>query len=156
MTAIEQRHGEQIEQADRDRQHRREAEQRGQSLGCYLLRHLGDANRASELIGGLATGNNAADIGHRALDHEPRPLPAKLEGCERPDRLEVGVVRRWRAGDSEDTDALHVAEAILGLFKRGNRLDPELYAAAVDLEHQRLARAGADDLLHVWEALDRS
>src|SRR5262249_20191276 len=81
---------------------------------------------------------------------------AKLERFERPDRLEVGVVRRWRAGDSEDTDAMHVAEAILGFFERGNRLELDLYAAAVDLEHQRLARAGADDLLHVWEALDRS
>src|SRR5262249_24891672 len=96
------------------------------------------------------------DIGQRAFDHEPRPLHAKLERFERPDRLEVGVVRRWRAGDSEDTDAMHVAEAILGFFERGNRLELDLYAAAVDLEHQRLARAGAQDVRQAGEALARS
>src|SRR5216684_9402388 len=80
---------------------------------------------------------------HHPLDHKPRPLHAKLKRFERPDRLEVRVVRRWRAGDAEDADAMHVAETVLGFLECGSCFERDLHATAVDLEDQRLARAGA-------------
>ena len=48
-----------------------------------------------------------------------------------------------------------IAEAILGFAQRRSCLERDLAPAAIDLELQRLARAGAHDLLHVGEALDR-
>src|SRR5262249_56058481 len=58
-------------------------------------------------------------------------------------------------GDCEESGGIRVGEAVLGLSERGNRLERDLYAASVDLERQRPARAGSDDLLDVWETLDR-
>ena len=108
------------------------------------------------MIRGLATGDDPADIGQGALDDEPRPLHAQLERVERPDGLKVGVVRRRRPCDAENANAVHVAEAILGLAERGNGLEGDVDATAVDFERQHLTRAGAHDLLHVGETLDRA
>src|SRR5262245_23768083 len=66
------------------------------------------------------------------------------------------VLGRWRAGDAKHPDAMHVAEAVLGFLERRHRLERDVYAAAINLECQRLTGAGADDLLHVGKALDRA
>ena len=50
---------------------------------------------------------------------------------------------------------MDVAESILGFPERGNGFELDLHPAAVDLERQHLARAGAHDLLHIGKALDR-
>ena len=51
---------------------------------------------------------------------------------------------------------MHVAETILGFAERGNGLESDSDAAAVDFKGQHLTRAGAHDLLHVGETLDRT
>src|SRR6266446_230613 len=76
VAAIEQRYRKQVEQADRNREHRREAEQRRKAFARHLPRHLGDPNWPAELIGRLATGDDPADVGQGALDDKPRPLHA--------------------------------------------------------------------------------
>src|SRR5262245_1403110 len=67
----------------------------------------------------------------------------------------MGVLRRRRPRDAENANAMHVAEAILGFAERGNGLEGDVDATAVDFERQHLTRAGAHDLLHVGETLDR-
>src|SRR5262249_52512384 len=131
------------------------AEQRRQSFGRHLSRYLRDANRTTQLIGGFPSGDDTADIRERALDYEPSPLHAELHRLERADRLEMRIVRRRRTSDAELALTDDVAEAILDLFQRRGRLEGHARAATLDLEHERLAGAGADDLLHVREAVDR-
>src|SRR5690242_2330138 len=51
---------------------------------------------------------------------------------------------------------MHVAESVLGFLEGGHGLESDAAGATIDLKHQRFAGAGADDLLHVREAVDRS
>ena len=87
VTAIEQRDREQVQQADRDRQHRGQMDKRGEARARHLAGHLGDADRTAELIGRFPSGEHAADIGQRALDDEPGLLRAAADGRQRPDLL---------------------------------------------------------------------
>src|SRR6478609_2298553 len=50
---------------------------------------------------------------------------------------------------------MHVAESVLGFLEGGHGLEGNAAGATIDLKHQRFAGAGADDLLHVREAVDR-
>src|SRR6266852_4565302 len=156
MTAIEQRHRKQVEQADRYRDHGGKADQGRKTLARDLPRDLGDSNRSAELIGGLAADEHPADIGERPRDHEPGSLHAEGDRLPRSDRLEMLLVRNRGAGDAEQALPDHVAETVLDLLERGGRLERDPGTTAVDLEHQGLTRAGADDLLHVGEAFDRA
>ena len=56
VTAIEQRDREQVQQANRNRKHGGEMDQRRKSGGRHLARNLGDADRPAELVGRLAAG----------------------------------------------------------------------------------------------------
>src|SRR3954468_20003469 len=51
---------------------------------------------------------------------------------------------------------MHVAESVLGFLEGGYGLEGDAAGATIDLKRQRFAGAGADDLLHVREAVDRS
>src|SRR5215470_11100719 len=156
VTAIEQRHRKQVEQADRYRDHRGKADQRRKAFARDLPRDLRDSNRSAELIGGLAADEHPADIGECPRDHEPCSLHAEADRLRRADRLEMLLVRNRGAGDAEQALPDHVAETVLDLLESGGRLEGDPGSAAVDLEHQRLPRAGAYDLLHVGEAFDRA
>src|SRR3954447_20561449 len=50
---------------------------------------------------------------------------------------------------------MHVAESVLGFLEGGYGLEGDAAGATIDLKRQRFAGAGADDLLHVREAVDR-
>ena len=75
--------------------------QRGKSDGGDLTRDLGDPQRSADLIGGLAAGEDAADIGERAIHHEPGFLDAKPKRGGRVDTFGGGVARGGCPGDSE-------------------------------------------------------
>ena len=92
VTAVEQRHGKEIEKTDGDGEHRRQAQQGRQSFRRHLTRHLGYANRPSKLIGCLTPGNHTDNVGERAIDDEPRSLNAQLQRLESADRLKVDIV----------------------------------------------------------------
>src|SRR6185503_17819005 len=51
---------------------------------------------------------------------------------------------------------MHVAESVLGFLEGGHGLEGDAAGTTIDLKRQRFAGAGADDLLHVREAVDRS
>src|SRR4029077_5282406 len=140
--------------ADRYRDHRGKADQGRKAFARDLPRYLGDPNRSAELIGRLAADEPSADIGECPRDHEPGSLHAEGDRLRRSDRLEMLLVRNRGAGDAEQALPDHVAETVLDLLERGGPLEGDPGTDAVDLEHQRLPRAGADDLLHVGEAFD--
>ena len=54
VTAIQQRDGKQVEEADRYRQARRKLHQGQEADAGHLAGHLGDADRTTQLVGGLA------------------------------------------------------------------------------------------------------
>src|SRR5262249_49723859 len=66
----------------------------------------------------------------------------------------MGILRRGRSGDPEDTLAVNIPEPVLDFFQSRCGLQGDPNAPALDLEYQRLASAHADDLLHVREAFD--
>ena len=66
------------------------------------------------------------------------------------------VVGGKRPANPEHADAMDVAKTVLDLLERRRRFKRELLAPALDQDRQGLAGAGADDPLHVGEALDRA
>src|SRR5262249_49747626 len=152
VTAIEQRHRKQIEQADRYRDHRGKADQGWKTFARDLSRDLGDSDRSAELIGRLPADEYPAAIGERPRAHEPSSFHAEGDRLARPDRLEMLLVRDRGTGDAEQALPDDIAEAVLDLLKRGGRLERDPGAPTIDHEYQGLARTGADDLLHVGEA----
>src|SRR6476659_5046523 len=91
VTAIEERNGKEIEQPDRDRKHRGQVKKRDEAHRRHLSRHLRDADRAAELVCGLAPDDNAADVAQRPFDHEPCFLNAHPDGPGRRNRLQLHV-----------------------------------------------------------------
>src|SRR5271170_1637713 len=120
----------------------------------HLTRYLSDPDRAAELIGRFPPDNDAADVGHRAVHHEPGFLNAEPNGLRRRDRLELQVLRHHRTRDAENADAMDIAEIVLDLFERRRRLEYERRAVAIDLDGERGAGAVADNTLHVGEIFD--
>src|SRR5687768_18075902 len=116
-------------------------DQRDEAGGCHLPRDLRDPDRPAKLIGRLPPDDHAADIGERALDHEPRLFHAELDRSKRIDLYRLSACAR----DAEHTDAVNVAEIVLDLGQRRRRLEGRPRPATVDLDLERLARARADD-----------
>src|SRR5580704_5341920 len=154
VTAIEQRYREQVQKPDRDRQHGRQMNERDEARGGHLARHLGNPDRAAELVGRLAADDDAADIAERAVDDEPGLLHAHPHRLRRRHRLEFQVLRRGRPGNAQNADAMHVAEIVLDLLERRRRFEHQLRTLAVDGDIERLAGAVADHALHVGEVAD--
>ena len=77
VTAVEQRHRKQVQQANRDREHGSQVNQRGKADSGDLPRYLGDPQRTADLVGGFPAGEDAADIGERAAHHEAGFLNAE-------------------------------------------------------------------------------
>ena len=77
VTAIEQRHREQVQQPDRNRQHGRQMQHRHEAKRGDLAGNLRDPDRPAELVGAFAAGEQAADIGERPVDDEPGFLGAE-------------------------------------------------------------------------------
>src|SRR3954466_8053696 len=130
--------------------------QGGESRGRDLARHLSDSNRPAELVRRFPAGNDAAEIGHRTVDHEPGFLEPKRDRLEWPDRLELDIVGRERTAYAQNSHPMYVPEAVLDLLERRYRLQGDLLAAAVNHEGKSLAGARADDALHFGKALDRA
>src|SRR5712691_6137235 len=71
MTAVEQRDREQVEQADRDRDRRRPADENVETEPGCLARHHRNTDRPAELIRGLEADDHAAQVLERAVDDRP-------------------------------------------------------------------------------------
>ena len=71
VAAIQQGNRKEIKQSDRDREYRRQMHQRHHPYRGYLSRNLSYPDWTTQLIGGFASYDNAAEIAHGALDHEP-------------------------------------------------------------------------------------
>src|SRR5262249_46570468 len=121
-----------------------------------LTGHLGDADRTAELVGGLAAGDDAADVTKRALDHRPRLLYRHHHRLRWRHRMHLEVLGRHGAADAEDADPLHVAEIVLALLERRLRLENKPLAAAIDRDGERFARVRPDNPLHFAEILNRT
>ena len=63
VTAIEKRHREQVQKADRDRDYPDKIDQRTPSELGHLAGNPGDADRSADLIGRLAADEHVPDIG---------------------------------------------------------------------------------------------
>ncbi len=61
---------------------------------------------------------------------------------------------RRRAADAKKPDPMHVAEIVFDLFQRRRRGKNERGAFAIDCDFEGVARALADDALHVLEIVD--
>ena len=72
--------------------------QRGKTDGGDLTRNLGDPQRAADLVGRFAPGEDAADIGQRPVDHEPGFLDAEPERGRGIDALGRDVAGRRSGG----------------------------------------------------------
>src|SRR5580693_9088020 len=154
VTAIEQRDREQVQKPDRHRQHGRQMNERDKAGGRHLAGHLGNPDRAAELVGRLAADDDAADIAERAVDDEPGLLHAHPNRLRRRHRLEFQILGRGRPGNAQNADAMHVAEIVLDLLERRRRLEDKLRTLAVNGDVEGLAGALADDALHVGEVAD--
>src|SRR5262245_20046977 len=71
VTAIQERYREEVEKPDRNRKHRRQVNQIGESERSDLPRDLRDANRPAQLIGRLMANDDPADIAQGLVDDEP-------------------------------------------------------------------------------------
>src|SRR4051794_21764200 len=92
VAAVEKRDREQVDEADRDREHRHEADEPAEAPQMrHLPRNLGDPDRARELIGRFPPDDELADVVEGALHHVPGLLDARPQRAERPvgDGLEV-------------------------------------------------------------------
>src|SRR5690242_16200183 len=154
VTAVEHGNREQIEQADRYRQHRGQVNKGDEAGRGHLAGNLGDADRPAELVGRLAAGENPTDVRQRAVDQEPGFLRAGHDRFQRTHLAAVDVARRHRAADAEHAEPLHVAEIVLQLAQLRGGSQRHRRAATLDFDGERLAGADADDALHVAEAVD--
>ena len=59
-------------------------------------------NGTADLVGRFPAGEDAADIGERAVDHEPGLLDAEPQRGRRIDALGQGLAGRGRAGDAQN------------------------------------------------------
>ena len=99
VTAIEQRDRKQVEETDRDRKHRQQdGSARTNPRSRDLAGYLGDADRATELVGRFAADHDAGDEAERAFDHEPCLLHAELERSQGIDPLSAACAS---TGDAE-------------------------------------------------------
>src|SRR5262249_28224349 len=138
MTAIEQRDRKQVEQADRDRQHRRQLQEREHADREDLAGYLGNPDWTADLIGGLAAHEHPADIAQGPFDNIPRLLRSPHNGTERRNWLIQPLAGVGRTADSEVAGAVGVAELILALLEPGHRGEGHLLIAALDHDGQRL------------------
>src|SRR5271167_548793 len=129
--------------------------ERGKTDGRDLPRDLGDSNRSTELIGGFAADDDAADIAQRPVDHEPCFLSAEPDRLSRGNRLEFDVAGRHRAADAENPNAADIAETVLDLLEHGGRFWFELRARAGHPDGENAAGAVAHDALHIGKIVDR-
>src|SRR5215216_6646854 len=136
VTAIEQRYWEQVQENNRDRQHRGKMHQRGEACGRDLTGYLSDTDRPAQLIGRLSARNDTAEIRYRAVDHEPGFLEAETDGLERPNRLKLHIVRRKRAADTQNSNSMEVAETVLDLFERRSGFERDFLATAINGDRQ--------------------
>src|SRR5688572_18878933 len=156
VTPIEQGNREQVDEADRDRQHRDKADERRDPAHCGdLPGDLSDPDRARQLVRRLAPDDQLAEIIERPLDHVPSLMDADPEGFDRPVGDALDVVRVLGPLQPEKADAL-LAERRLRLADVGSGAQGHGCAAPIDGHAERVAGAGADDALHVGEARDRA
>ena len=141
VTAIEQRNRKQIEQPDRDRQHRGEMDQRHEARGRHLARHLGDADRAAELVGRFAAGDDAADIGRACARSRTMSLrtPSRTAG-ERIDRLNLRSSGAHRRLMPSTPMRCTLPKLSLTSFSAGVALRLSATAAALDDDVERSRR----------------
>src|SRR4029078_9071307 len=154
MSAIEQRYWEEVQQADRDRQHAGEVDNRKESQRSDLSRNLGDAHDAPDLLRRFSAGKHAAEIGERHIDDVPRSLDSQPDGGQRSDLLGLDIVAVYRPADAENTDAVDIAEIVGDFGELRHRRQRQMLAAAVDAYLQGISGASGTHLLHVGERLD--
>src|SRR6185295_7620767 len=107
------------------------------SQRCHLPGYLRDHDRATELIGRIAPDEDAANIGQRGIDDDPRFLHAKPDGRKRADRLRALLVLCHRAADAQNADALDVAEIILSFLDLRDSLERKTLSGPIDEDFQR-------------------
>ncbi len=129
-------------------------DQRGESGRRDLPRNLGNPDRSAKLISRLSAHKDAANVGKRPVDHEPRFLRPHDDGAQRSGLFRLNVTGRHRPADTEHAQTMDIAKIVFDLLELGCRLESDRRSTTVHLNRQRFASADADDALHVGETLD--
>jgi hypothetical protein len=93
MAAIEQRYREQVQEADRDRNHGRQVHEVVETKARRLTRKLGDSNRATDLLAAPSASEHLLQESAGLLDNQPGLLRAEPERRQRTDLFGGDVAR---------------------------------------------------------------
>src|SRR5216683_432697 len=150
MSAVEHRHREQVDQAEIDRQHRHEPEQRHNAALGNLTRQLGNAQRPAQLVGGAGADHHLPHRLERGGRQVPRLADRAYDGARRIALDVFGAA----AANAELTDL--AAPKPIALLDQA-RPDPQVNQRPVapDDHRHRHARIEPHDLLDVLEPIDR-
>src|SRR5690242_9632803 len=116
VTAIEQRYREQVQEANRDREHGCEMDQGRKASRRHLAGNLRDPYRPTELIGRLPSNKDAANVGKGSVDHEPGLLRPHDDGAQWPRLLRFDVTRRHRSAYAKHAKTVNVAKVVFKLL----------------------------------------